>query len=413
MIKRIFLITLSCFVTLIIFFGITYLAADKSANNATKNFLGANQNYFTESFDSWTLCVSGMAFSGYDESKSVIWNSVIAPQLIGFGNQTPCEILTQYSNSENYLQNYTYYSRYWHGSGAVFVIISSLINFEGFKTFYFLLIIFSLIFYGSMWNKTEYKAAPIFFLIPILLSSNHLLFQNNFAHILPLISSLIAGGIIGRLQEKKHFIVIFVAGMWANFLDLLTSPFLFFSITLFAYMVPRLTNGPKVTIKHFLIALTTWFGGYFVAWISKWFLAEILGQRGEIRKAIDQSLLRTTGPAFNDADPSLVYPTVKNLNDFLNQPFSSWSINSSFFAITIVLIIFIIFRQKKFLESIIMYVSLTILFLGLWYAVLRNHSLIHSWFTFRSISVIPALIISLSYFYTNFSIRNRSKRILN
>ncbi len=91
--KRFFLIFISFFTTLALFLGITYLAATKSASDGTKNILTGNQNYFIESFDSWTLCVSALSFSGYDESRSALWNSALAPQLIGVKNQTPCEIL--------------------------------------------------------------------------------------------------------------------------------------------------------------------------------------------------------------------------------------------------------------------------------------------------------------------------------
>lgn len=413
MLKKSILLLLLGTLTLLTFLGIVFIAAENSSNNAIKNSLGSETTYFTETFDAWTLCVAGLSFSGYDETKSTIWNSVMAPQLIGNGGKTPCEILIGFSQNKNYPQNYTTYSRYWHGSGAIFVIISSLTSFEGFKSLYYLFTIFSLVFFGSMWSNSTFKATPIYFLIPLLLGSNQLLFQNNFVHILPFLSALITGGIIGRIQEKMQFVVILIAGMWVNFLDLLTSPFLFFSITLFAYLVPKMNQGAMAALKHFIVSSFLWFSGFFGTWISKWLFAEFFGQRGEIRKAIDQSLLRTSGPVFNDVNPSMFYPAFTNFKDYLAQPISSWGINSTFIGLIIILISLVIFRELKFLGAMTLYISLSTLLLVLWYAIFRNHSLIHSWFTFRSIAVIPSLIIALSYYYLNYSIRNRRERILN
>lgn len=393
--------------------GITYLAATKSASDGTKNILTGNQNYFIESFDSWTLCVSALSFSGYDESRSALWNSALAPQLIGVKNQTPCEILLEYSTNENFSENYKLYSRYWHGSGSLFILISSEVGFENFKSFYYLLILFGIIFFASMWSSTELKNVPIFFLIPLLLGTNHFLFESNFVHILPLTSALIFGGVLGRISEDKKLLIIFISAMWANFLDLLTSPVLFFSVLAFAYLIPKLKRGSLAVFRSFAISVTIWFSAFFGTWVSKWFIAEFFGQSGEIRLAIEQGFFRATGAAFNDTNPSKFYPVLLNVESYLKQPLNSWTSMASIFGILILLIAIGCTKNFNLLKPAATFIACNIFLIVVWFVLFRNHSLIHSWFTFRSVALIPSETLALSFWILNQLILARKKVVLH
>jgi hypothetical protein len=130
---------------------------------------------------------------------------------------------------------------------------------------------------------------------------------------MPFIGALFMGGIIGRTKKLSKIFLVFLSGMLINFIDLLTSPILFFGIVVFAFLVPICGKGKLTTLKHFIYGLTAWFSGYFGAWLVRFYYAENFGQTGQFSKALEQAFLRTKGVAFNDVNQSIFFPSSKIL----------------------------------------------------------------------------------------------------
>ena len=185
-----------------------------------------------------------------------------------------------------------------------------------------------------------------------------------------------------------HFGYFFITGSITCFIDLLTTPIVTFAIPILVYFM-LLQKNEEYSIKQsvliYLKIAILWAIGFFSTWIIKWILVDILFDRNVIKTSLKQFLYRIG----NNADGLAEYYTIYN----------ALSKNINYFGSTAIIIVNCIFfvgllpiiqKKEKIkivnLKYITPYIVTSILPI-LWFAILKNHSIHHPFFTNRNIIV--------------------------
>lgn len=198
--------------------------------------------------------------------------------------------------------------------------------------------------------------------------------------------------IITLFKEKiKNNIglLFFIIGASTSFFDFLTAPIITLGMPLIVYFLIVKEGENKITSKEtfFIILKTsfTWLLGYVGIWASKWIITDILYGRGIVKNAITQFIYRSGGKENF---------TIKNT--FLRNFHLTDDITVILILLSVIYVFIkmILLKYKK--EKIEMSLSSSLPYLIIaampiaWYIVLRNHSYLHAYFTFRT--ALPLVI---------------------
>lgn len=175
-------------------------------------------------------------------------------------------------------------------------------------------------------------------------------------------------------------------------MDLLTTPILSLGIPLITYIL--LEESESKFIENFIniIKLSTmWTLGYAVTWASKWVLASIVLRRNIIKESLSQILVRTSSVAAN---------TVLNRHEVIQKNteliFDDFTIKIFLAVLVLWLVLLVIYRKNKIINMIPVLIISVYPFI--WYSVLKNHSYMHFWFTYRSLGVtVFSLLTFMAY----------------
>lgn len=188
---------------------------------------------------------------------------------------------------------------------------------------------------------------------------------------------------------KNIGILFFIIGSVTNFVDFLTNPIITYGFPVLTYFLVFQKNNEYSLKEIILIYVKTsilWFIGYAMTWFSKWLITDLILNREIISNAFEQIKYRT------DINQEGYDYLILRLKTFLSVPI-----------IRTIEVIFAIWFIKNLKNVKYTYksISYTIgIFIPLvWYAVLLEHSYVHTFFTYRNLSVaifaLQLLMISL------------------
>lgn len=310
-----------------------------------------------------------------------------------YGNVFQTAELYGLMHGENITDSYEY-ARYWHG---YLVILRPLLALTSYKEIRIILLALMITLVGFMMylltKKLNIKIAIIFLLG--LFSANVFVATQSFNEITVFFIAIISS--IYLLQKKdvdKNIgIDFFVIGSVTAFMDLLTEPLVTLGIPLAVYflLTERKNKNVKENIIIFIKLCACWAIGYGLTWATKWIITSAICNRQIIQNAITQAKYRT-----DNSSISYVKVLKRNLS-FLSYfiPCISIAIIGAYTFIKL-----IINRNEKFNIKNNIQIALPYLFIGIlpfvWYFVLKQHSMIHSFFTYRilCITVICLFIIT-------------------
>ncbi len=278
------------------------------------------------------------------------------------------------------------YAKYWHGYLVFLRPLLLILDYGQIRIF--LMIILSLLAILLVKEIAEKKNTTIAILYLLSLVCVEYFYVglsliNSVTFLVMMISSLVLAKRFDKI--KNYGIFFFVVGMMCSFFCLLDTPLLTIMgplIIYYIYKKEKYEEDFKDLIKFGLL----WLLGYSLTWATKWVLVDAFYHRGLFATAIGQVLYRSIGKDFG--------------------AMFSISINLLYMAIPIMLILFIIlylivkYREKINKETrrrgrIFFIISLVPI---IWYAILKNHSSHHSFFTYRLL-FITMLSIMLGIFY--------------
>jgi len=185
-----------------------------------------------------------------------------------------------------------------------------------------------------------------------------------------------------KLKNKYGYFFLII-GMMTSFFDLLTYPVATFGIPIILFFILE-NKSLKEGIKDLIIYGLAWIVGYAGMWAGKWILSSILLKENMFIPAIEKIMERTGNETINGNFTRL---TVLKLN-------TKMITNVPNILITVIYIIYlsikaIIQRVKisfKNIKNVLCFILIATIPIA-WYIVAGQHSIIHYWFTYRSLIV--------------------------
>jgi len=285
-------------------------------------------------------------------------------------NGTAYELI-DFANGNDNVDEAFEYPRYWHGYLILLKPLLLIMNYNQIRYMIFSVAIILSIILSILIYKKVNMAFAITFILSVLLSD--LLIASTcintaFCFIIAIITSIYIA--IKGERIKNIYLLFFFVGIMTNLFDLLTNPILTLGIPLVTYYMINKENN----LKHFILILINWGMGYFGFWFIKWCITDMIFKKGVIENAVLQVLHRT-------ADNNIgIVDLIKRLVTF--------SGNYIFILILFLFSCFLILTFKnKVLKKNIIYFLIACIPL-IWFVVLKNHSAIHAFFTYRNFCVI-------------------------
>lgn len=202
-----------------------------------------------------------------------------------------------------------------------------------------------------------------------------------------------------KTVKEKSAEFFMIVGMITSFIDLLTVPLITLGLPLIVLVKTANQNGEQKNCLRTVAKDTlSWGLGYGIMWASKWVIGSIILREKVFETAKNAIAFRTLG---NDeyAGRMLGDRIQAVADNYKAMFFSEGKSIAAILAVVIVcLLLLSLIKRKK--DKGIMTQSLSLLIIALfpyiWYFVLSNHSIIHSWFTYRAQSVtLFAILVSI------------------
>ncbi len=305
-------------------------------------------------------------------------------------------------HGENIQDSYEY-ARYWHGYLVILRPLLALFQYSTIRiilfaiTFILLAIMFVLIY-----KKINLKTALAY--IIGLMAVNIFIVTQSINEILIFILALVSSIILLVKQEKIKRIgmFFFIIGSISSFIDLLTAPLVTLGLTAITYFLLLQSKEEKADIKKYIIELLkigiAWSVGYGLTWATKWIITQVFFNRQLIYQAMVQISFRSSSSKI-----SLLDLINKSLT-YLSKPVTI--VVLCICAIYCIVTILINFKKKiNVKDNIKKCIPFAIIFFFpiVWYAVVKQHSYVHIFFTYRIlvISIISLIVIASKIFEKN------------
>lgn len=306
------------------------------------------------------------------------------------------------------------YGRYWHGYQVVLAPLLTVFNISSIRFLNMavqlvlvaavLLALYArgrrdmLIPYGLMWLS----------LIPVTLFYS-LQFSSTF-YVMVLLSLLIAVK-SERLSFAKLCFSFEIAGILEAYFDFLTYPLVAFGVPVILWFALDAEKRQPLRrrIGQLVKLGVSWVCGYLGMWSSKWIIAALFAKDNTLATAIGSVKFRSS---MQIGDTAISYLDVLKAN-VVHYMFRGFAV---LFAAGILLWLVQWIRQRKRgaapdlhgILPVMGIVAVCALMPFGWYFAVGNHSYLHSWFTFRELSIFFYGGFTIPYLYLHFC-REKSK----
>ena len=300
----------------------------------------------------------------------------------------PHALISDLENPEN---NNAQYSRYWHGYLLFLKPLLMIFTYNQIQiliSFAVIALIIGVIFmlkkkgfdkYIIPYSVTMALIYPVAILISMQFFAVFAIFNLAILFILWQYEKI--------LKNKWAFYMFLVIGMATCYFDFLTYPIATLGIPLIMWLI--VVNREKAmtvgkNILQIIINSIGWAVGYFGIWIGKWAWGSLITGENLFKSAMSAAESRSSASAFSE-EISRLSPIREAFKTMFTGPV--WLI--FVLAIIIVVVLLIIRKLKinreKIVKNIWMFIIAVIPLA--WYVVFANHSISHTFFTFRSLSV--------------------------
>ena len=279
------------------------------------------------------------------------------------------------------------YARYWHGYMIILKPLLIVFKYSQIQNLSMITWgILSIVFLYLIAKKIGIKEA-IAFLLAFVITDLYICSASLNAMI-PFYIAIIAGTIILLKEDKiKSYNFIFlVVGSVTAFFDLLTTPIVTLGIPLIVKVLVDYKKRNNCNICEILKDCLYWVIGYSTTMILKWIITDVFLGRNVLNTSIKQLLYRI-GDKSEDINYTVKLSLLTNIC-FLNK-----------YIIICILLIFLCAIIYKVIKNKYNCIDIPVLMISglpvFWIMILKNHSTIHRFFTYRNlvITLICILII--------------------
>lgn len=263
------------------------------------------------------------------------------------------------------------YAKYWHGYLSLLRPLLVVFDYQQIRVLFTFVFAILAIYSTTLLSEKKNNVIATFYLLSLVFVEYFyigLSLINSITFLITMIASCVLISKFGKIKDWGFF--FFVIGMFVGFLTLLDTPLLTVGLPLILYFIFKNGDGKdnlKETIKFLLFCGV----GYFLTWMAKWVLMDLIYHRSLIQTAIGQILYRSSGGE--------------------SSPILAICINLLSMALPIMLTLLIMMyfftrysknMTKETRKKARIYVILGILPF-LWYIVFSNHSANHFFFAYR------------------------------
>lgn len=311
---------------------------------------------------------------------------------------------------ENDLQPNTEYLRYWHGS---ILIIKPLLIVLTLEQIYILnaliLLMLASILIILLIKKKYYSIAISIILGLIMVAIWYVPFCFEFVwtFIIMIISSIISVIIESKNSKNKNqklYMLYFITGILTCFFDFLTTEIITILVPVAIVLSIRIKEKRLESLKKELIflikSLLLWLTAYSCMWLAKWLLASVVLKLNAMDFVKDRAMERINGEVMGLPQWKTMLLGIKEnfftlyLINILKH--KKWILSSIFISLVVFLVPSIDKKSKEKMKyMLLMFIIGLIPYIR--YIVLSNHSLKHSFFTFRSqLPTIMCIVLILT-----------------
>lgn len=187
-------------------------------------------------------------------------------------------------------------------------------------------------------------------------------------------------------SSRSLALTFFTIGGITSFFDFLTTP----QLTLGMPLLVCVLTQPKQEVRKVITASIAWAIGYALLWASKWVIGYGLTGFNLLADAAEQIGVRTSQQYYGI---ELTLPKMLQFIIFDEERALGWKLP----ALILVLSIVYIFLQKGLkVQRQWLWLLLVAMIVPVWFLLMRQHSIMHLWFTLRAFLVtIYALLLWL------------------
>lgn len=354
----------------------------------------AISNYDVSQLDNFTDSL--MLLTASNLKNESVWKAAVHTSNCLVDEYNPCQTLI-YLYKENVTDANLItrpYSRYWHGYLIFLKPLLCLFNYQTLR--YIMMLVQTGLFTLLVIKLAEKNKAliiPVFFtwifLNPVTIMMS---LQFNSVFMVTFTAMLIIAYRNEKWKDKPLYIwgVFFlIIGAFTSYLDLLTYPLVTLGLPILLWFSLNYSGNLKENLKKIVCISAFWTTGYGVMWASKWILGSIITRENILKDAKDSIQFRTSSN-FNEQSFNFV--------DVISNQFKS-SNNIIWICLILVFLFVLVKRIKKQMFNILVPCLFIAVYPFVWYAVLKNHSFIHSFFTYRELAITLYAVLAFIAVY--------------
>lgn len=195
------------------------------------------------------------------------------------------------------------------------------------------------------------------------------------------------------IESRNLWWAVFLwSGIAVAFFDLMTYPAVAMGIPLIVYLMLK-NDGTWKHILNVIRLSIDWVIGYAGMWVIKWFIGSAFTGYDLVADGLGAVGLRSSGEV---ANINMSYTNVlqENFHTIFTKPLP---FSAALFVL--VLIVGLVLRKLKFSVSGSKILPLVLVgtYPFIWYFVIRNHSIVHVWFTHRVFAITVTALCALPY----------------
>ena len=276
------------------------------------------------------------------------------------------------------------YSRYWHGYQIILRPLLCIFNYKQIRIINYIIFtsLFSIVI--ILLYRNAGKVASLSFLAAMFATNIFIIplaLQFSTCFYIAFLSMIVLLSRPDITKDKnKSAVTFFTIGAVTSFMDFLTTPILTLGLPLAAAMMAD-NKGKDTPIRNIAANSMAWLGGYASLWASKWIVASIVTGENMVAGALANAQYRI-------GDTIVFGGNLMSFGQFLSKITESQQYKSLFAllilaaAAAVTATAVLLYRKRAYLKS---YGWLLVIAAmpALWFAVLKNHSIQHIFYTWR------------------------------
>ncbi len=315
--------------------------------------------------------------------------------------KSPSESLVSYY-VDGLMEKESAYARYWHGYLIILKPMLALFTYQQIRIINILLMMIITAGILYLMHKRGYGNYIVPYALSVLsisfVSTGRSLQYSSVFYIFSIASAIVVG-CGNRWKSKNRVALLFVAvGCETSYFDLLTYPIATLGMPLIAHIFITEELSSKDKIYRIIQLSVCWGIGYIGMWASKWALDVLLNGNDSIDLVI-KKLTERSSSEIDGTRITIIKTELLNIRYFI-----------MYNCAVVLSAVYLIYRTvgivKMKIDKALLYKATPFILTGImpfcWYALTRNHSATHYWFTSRGLMVaLFAVLCMVECMYKN------------